>query len=152
MPDTPNLAITHVDPSQSDKTVTLNAGFDELDEAIAGLTSKDCSAGGTITLATAEWRNMVLKLTGAPSGAYNVVVPNGPKLYMVRNSSGQDATIKTAAGTGITVADATNQVVYADGTNVIAINTASVAGGVTLAGEVTGASSSNKVSSIARLV
>lgn len=152
MPDTPNLAITHVDPAQSNKTATLNEGFDELDEAIAGLTTKVCTAGGTITLVTAEWRNMVLKLTGTPAAGFNIVVPDGPKLYIVVNSSGKTATVKTAAGTGIAVPTANIQVLYADGTNVIAINTASVAGAVTLAGEVTGPSGSNKVASIARLV
>lgn len=152
MPDTPNLAITHVDPAQSNKTATLNEGFDELDEAIAGLTTKDCSAGGTITLLTAEWRNLVLKLGGTPAAGFNVVVPDGPKLYVIINGSGKTAIVKTSGGTGIAVPDANTQVLYADGTNVVAINTASVSGGVTMGGEVTGPSTASKVSSIARLV
>ena len=91
MPTTPNLGPTHVAPGQSAKPTTVNGMADGLDEAIAGLTEKDCSAGGTITLSLAEWSNMVLHLTGAPSAGFNVVVPTNKKIYIVDNASGQTA-------------------------------------------------------------
>src|SRR5215469_16892020 len=118
MPTTPNLGLTHLDPAQSNKAVTVNGLADGLDEAIAGLTEKDCTAGGTITLVLAEWSNMVLHLTGTPGAGFNVIVPNNHKIYIVDNASGQTATMKTAAGTGIACATGTVRIVRCDGTNV----------------------------------
>ena len=148
MPTSPDLAITHVDPAQSSKATTVNAAIDSLDQAIAGDLELDCSAGGTITLTSAQWINMVLHLTGAPGGAFNLVVPAAnKKLYLVDNASGQTATVKTASGTGIAIATGVVQIVRCDGTDVIAVNTASVSGG-TLGGDVTGAAASNTVNKI----
>lgn len=116
---TPNLNITHVDPAQNNKTVTLNEGLDELDEAIAGQVDKDCTAGGTITLIQTEWANLILHLTGTPAGAFNIVVPINKKPYLVKNDSGQTATVKTPSGTGVDVATGQSRLVRCDGTNVI---------------------------------
>ena len=121
MPTTPNLGLTHVAPGQSAKPTTVNGMADGLDEAIAGLTEKDCSVGGTLTLSLAEWSNMVLHLTGAPGAGFNVVVPTNKKIYIVDNASGQTATVKTAAGTGIAVANGTVRILRCDGTNILVV-------------------------------
>jgi hypothetical protein len=121
MPTTPNLGLTHVAPGQSAKPTTVNGMADGLDEAIAGLTERDCSAGGTITLSLTEWSNMVLHLTGAPGAGFNIVVPTNKKIYIVDNTSGQSATVKTAAGSGILVATGAVRILRCDGTNIVAV-------------------------------
>lgn len=121
MPNTPNLGLPHVDPAQNNKPATVNQTFDGLDEAMAGLTEKDCSAGGTITLSLAEWSNMVLHLTGAPSAGFNVVVPTNKKIYIVDNASGQTATVKTPSGTGTACSTGTVRILRCDGTNIVAV-------------------------------
>jgi hypothetical protein len=121
MSTTPNLGLDHIDPAQNNKPATANSTFDGLDEAIAGLTEKDCSAGGTITLSLAEWSNMVLHLIGAPGAGFNVIVPTNKKIYIVDNASGQTATVKTVAGTGIGCATGAVRILRCDGTNVVAI-------------------------------
>ena len=128
MPTSPNLGITHLDPAQANKTVTANAGTDSLDEAIAGDLELDCSAGGTITLTSSQWINMVLHLTGAPGGAFTIVLPATPKVYIVDNASGQTATVKTASGTGVNVLAGAIQIVRCDGTNILGVNAASSGG------------------------
>lgn len=156
MPTTPDLNITHISASQNQKDVTANAAFDQLDVAIAGSASVDCTAGGTITLDSLAlvnnykvWGYRRLKLTGTPSAAFTIVVPlTYPKEYIVDNQSGQAATVKGATGTGISVAAADVQSLYCDGTNVIALGLPSSGGvsSITLAGDVTGASGSNTLS------
>jgi hypothetical protein len=132
MPTSPDLGITHVDPAQSQKATTVNAAIDSLDQAIAGDLELDCSAGGTITLTSAQWINMVLHLIGASGGAFNIVVPAAnKKLYLVDNASGQTATVKTASGTGIAVLPGTVQFVRCDGTNVVSVNAVSTSNHLT---------------------
>lgn len=84
-------------------TVQSEQDFDMADEAW-GVTDKSCTAGGTITLSTAngttdESRGVVLNLSGSPAGAFTIVIPNLDRPYIIRNASGQTATIQTATPT-----------------------------------------------------
>src|SRR5215472_7510536 len=120
MSATPNLGLAHILAAQSSKEVTANQAFDGLDEAIAGTSSIDVTAGGTFTLSSAQWINMRIKLTGSPGASANVVVPlANPKLYIIDNECGQNAVVKGATGASVTVPTATEVLVYCDGTNVI---------------------------------
>lgn len=148
MSTTNNLAVTELAPGQSQKDVTVNTGFEDFDNAVAGAIDINCSTGGTITLSRSQWLNSVLHLTGSPGAGFNIVVPTNKKIYVIDNASSQTATVKTPSGTGIAVAAANIQLVRSDGTNVVAINTASVSGGVTLAGDVTGPSGANTVAKV----
>jgi hypothetical protein len=67
-------------------------------------------------------RNAVLVLTGTLTAARNVICPSVEKVYLVRNQTvgGFAITIRTAAGTGVEVANGSNVWVYCDGTNVLA--------------------------------
>jgi hypothetical protein len=67
-------------------------------------------------------RNAVLVLTGTLTAARNVICPSVEKVYLVRNQTvgGFATTIRTAAGTGVEVANGSNVWVYCDGTNVLA--------------------------------
>jgi hypothetical protein len=75
-----------------------------------------------VTLTAAQYACPIVNIaTGSWTGPHNVIVPNTGGPWIIVNGSGQTATVKTAAGTGISVATGKVQLVYADGVNVIAI-------------------------------
>lgn len=105
----------------------VNAGLTSLvDDSIAGIAAvtHDDSANYTLTAnngATDEARCAVLSITGTLTAARNVVCPTQPKQYVVVNATtgGYAITLKTTAGTGISVAAGTSAMLRCDGTNVI---------------------------------
>lgn len=122
---TTNLDINHIQEGQNQKEVTANEAFDILDGALAGLVTVDLTgASGDVTPdADSLIRTMVIKTSGAMSGAVNLIVPDNRKVYMVlNNATGYDVIVKTAAGTGITLSSTDARFVYCDGTNVVAIS------------------------------
>lgn len=97
-----------------------------LEQAITGVLSVAQGDVANLTLtslngASDQARNMVVNLTGAMTAARNVVVPTANKVYLIKNSTtgGFAVTVKTAAGSGVSVAAGTAQWVYCDGTNVV---------------------------------
>jgi hypothetical protein len=77
------------------------------------------------TLSTAngasdESRAMFLVLGGTPGGSYNVIVPAVSKLYFVTNSTGAAQTVKTSAGSGISVPNGASVTLRCNGTDVVA--------------------------------
>ena len=98
-----------------------------VEQAVAGLASINTwtTDSHTLTVAngtTSESRCAMLVLTDtgtALTGAATVVCPTASKIYIVKNTSGQTATIKTAAGTGVAIADDKTAFVFCDGTNVV---------------------------------
>ena len=101
-----------------------NNGLTNLvDTSIAGTATITMTAAD-YTLSTAngasdEARAMFLVLGGTPGGAYNVIVPAVSKLYFVTNSTGSAQTVKTSAGTGISVPNGARITLRCDGTNVL---------------------------------
>jgi hypothetical protein len=67
-----------------------------------------------------EARAMVLNLTGTPGAARNVICPAVSKVYVVYNNTGYAQTLKTSAGTGISVPNGSTAFLRCDGTNVVA--------------------------------
>ena len=101
-----------------------------VEEAIAGAATINTWAGSppahTLTTAngtTDEARCAMLICSGAPGANAQVICPAKTKLYVVTNNvtGGYTVTIKTAAGTGITVENGVSALVYCDGTNVILV-------------------------------
>lgn len=98
-----------------------------VEQAIAGLATIDSwSANGhVLTVAngvTSESRCAMLVLTDtgvALTGAATVTCPASSKIYIVKNTCGQAATIKTASGTGVTIPNGDTSFVFCDGTNVV---------------------------------
>ena len=97
-----------------------------LEQAIAGVQSVAVS-GASYTLTTGsgvadEARNAVLVLTGTLAASCNVIVPSADKTYTFRNATtgGFSVVVKTAAGSGVTIANGFTQQVYCDATNVVA--------------------------------
>ncbi len=126
---TPNLGLTEVGLTQNNKVTTLDTMAEGFDEAIAGTYSQNVTAGGTFTLASLTdsngqpaWMNVRQKLTGSPGAGINLVVPlSNPRFYIVDNQCGQNVTIKGTTGTTVVLATGNVQIVYCDGTNVVAV-------------------------------
>ena len=98
-----------------------------VEEAIAGRKVVNTWSGNSHTLtvvegATSESRAAILTLTDTGTnltGAATVVCPANSKIYVMQNSSGQAATLKTPSGTGISVPNGGTALLVCDGTNVI---------------------------------
>lgn len=83
------------------------------------LSAHDYGASQTAwTLSAAELLLPVHKPTNA-SGAVDAIVATTIRPYIFINATGQALTVKTAAGTGITIANTKAATVMSDGTNVI---------------------------------
>jgi len=76
-----------------------------------------------VTLNAAQARARYIIITGALASAQNVILPNsGEWVVFVNSSSGADPiTFKTAAGTGVAVAQTKRAILLADGTNVVRV-------------------------------
>lgn len=128
MPATYTTSLRFVKPANGDLSwgQTVNDGFTTLaDNSIAGKS--------TITLASTshtlsnnngaadEARSMFLEITGTPGGAADIICPAVSKLYIISNTvtGGFAVTLKTAAGTGISVPNGKTMILRCDGTNVV---------------------------------
>lgn len=92
-----------------------------------------------------EARNMVLRFTGTLTANRNIIVPTQAKLYIVENATtgGFALTVKTAAGSGVSVPSATASLVRCDATNVVGgfnVNVATAQGVLPVANGGTGTS------------
>lgn len=104
----------------------VNNGITALvDTSVAGTASITMTAAdytlSTANGATDEARAMFLVLGGTPGAARNVICPAVSKLYYVTNNTtgGFAQTVKTSAGTGISVPNGASMVLRCDGTNVV---------------------------------
>ncbi len=123
--------------------VTTNTNLGTLiDEAIAGVSAVNFGTDANVTLtanngATDEARRAVLECTssGSLTATRDVIVPAATKLWLVYNSTsgGQSIRVKTASGTGVTIANGKKRYVYCDGTNVVDAIT-DLPSGATIAG------------------
>jgi hypothetical protein len=124
--------------------VTTNNNFGSLvEQAITGVQTITMSNSQyTLTSfdgAIDEARNAVLVIGGTNTGAQNLIAPSVEKLYILRNISGANVTIKTSSGNGVAVSNNTYAQVYCDGTNFYNANPAasSVSGDFTVNGNET---------------
>lgn len=107
-----------------------NAFVSMIEEAIAGMSSFSV-AGADVTLSTAnnstdQARMAILNVSGILTVNRNVIVPAVSKFYLVYNGTtgAYTVTVKTAAGTGVTVTQGKAQWVWCDGVNVLAASVA----------------------------
>lgn len=125
MTTTANLGITLIDTNQSQKEVTANDAISGLESAVTDWATIDVNDGAN-TLAAADVRgNQFLLLSaGSPglTGPIDVVLPAIKRLLVIRNESGETATIScSGAATGaeeVTLTTGTHAIVYNDGTQV----------------------------------
>jgi len=107
-------------------TTNTNLGT-TLEEAITGRAEANFASDADLTLdylntnAAQVFRNLILNVTGTISTTRNLIVPTIDKQYLIENNTtgGQSITVKTSAGTGVTVPNGVTAHVYADGTNVV---------------------------------
>jgi microcystin-dependent protein len=120
----PNLAIELIGTGDQagnwGSTTNTNLGT-LIEQAISGYTSQAIN-GTDVTLsmtqgASCTARNMYIVLTG--SGGANLIVPNNIKLYFISNTASTAITVKTSAGTGISVPVSAKICLLCDGTNVV---------------------------------
>lgn len=88
---------------------------------------KDLAGLGTYTLSSSDASNKLIQFTGAPSGATTITVPAVVSIYYVEvsTSNAYTVTLKTAAGTGVALAQNARSILYCDGVNVVSAQTAS---------------------------
>ena len=96
-----------------------------IEEAIGGYdTQAMADADTSISItggASSKGRNASLKITGALTQLRVLTVPTVKKLYVINNATtgGFGVTVKTAAGTGVTVPNGKSMLLLVDGTNVV---------------------------------
>ena len=98
-----------------------------VEQAIAGRAVIDSWTANAHTLTTAngvtsESRCAMLEFTDSGTqltGAGSVVCPTLSKIYIAKNASGQNVTLKTSGGTGILVPNGRTMFLFCDGTNVV---------------------------------
>lgn len=119
----------------------LNEVIDAIDQALDGVESIALTGDKTLTTSnysTAdESLNRVLKLTGSLASAATLTVPSVEHWYLVINSAGAQVTVKTAAGSGVALADGATALVYCDGADVFNGAPTLIGGGATVDGALT---------------
>jgi hypothetical protein len=102
-----------------------------VEQAIAGLATVNTWVAASSTLTTADGttsqsRCAILECSGAPGAAATVICPTATKVYIIKNSvsGGFAVTLKTSAGTGVSVPNGSTSILYCDGTNVVSAATA----------------------------
>jgi hypothetical protein len=129
--------------------VPVNGDLDIIDQAFGGVTSLNAT-GGSATLTDAQYRSLILSISGAMSANVTYTIPSGKGgQWIVRNSttdaSGGPWSVTIASGgggTSIVVPRGSSTTLFSDGTNILVSPTAGLSGQVTynLGGVLTGSS------------
>jgi hypothetical protein len=109
-------------------------------------TSINVAGTGDLTLSGSQLNRISYSLTGVLTGNRNIIVPATIQQYWITNSTTGSftLTVKTAAGTGIAVAQNAAQILYCDGTNVVVgQTTSSVSTPISIANGGTGATTAS---------
>jgi len=138
MATTPALNITHLEANQSSPEITENESKDILSTTIADYIAINFAADADYTFTTGsgvqEWHHAQIRFTDTGpvlTAARNVIVPDEPKKYVFWNSTAQDLTFKTSAGSLTVIVLAGDSTFFrCDGSEVYLI--ASGAGGTAL--------------------
>jgi len=109
-----------------------------IEQAISGYVTQAITDGADTVITipnglTGVARNMCIQMTGLLTANRNLVVPNNRKLYFIHNNTtgGYAVTVKTSAGTGISVLNDEKVILVCNGTNVVAA-ISSIAGPATI--------------------
>jgi len=125
-----------------------------LEQAVIGLGNPDYTSDANLTItltdsnASQAARCLVLNVTsafGSLTATRELIVPTNQKQYIVQNNTtgGQSITVKTSAGTGITVPNGRKAHLYVNGTNVIQMFDFVDINGGTIDGATVGAASAS---------
>lgn len=96
---TPNLNITAMTSTQSQKEVTANAAFTDLDNAICNVITANISAAsvGFVMPASTVLNSQIEFVGSAPVAVVTCILPAVKHIYVVRNSTAQDIRLQTSA-------------------------------------------------------
>lgn len=129
----------------TDGTSYYTIGFGQQAIFAFDYTSIDVAGSGAYTLAGSELNRIAYTFTGLLTGNREVVVPATVQQYWVGNDTTGAYTldIKTAAGTGVQIAQGERAILFCDGTDVLNGSTAGVALPLTVAQGGTGATTAS---------
>lgn len=79
------------------------------------------TTGGTTTLTDSQASNLSITISGTLASSATVVFPNRGGLYFISNATSGSftLTVKTSTGTGVTLQQGAQTVVYSDGSNML---------------------------------
>lgn len=120
-------------------------GFGQASVFAFDYTAINVAGTGVYTLTGSELNRIAYGLTGVLTGDRQVVVPATVQQYWVTNNTtgAHTLTVKTAAGTGVTVNQGQSAIMYSDGTNVVLADTAGVSVPIGVADGGTGATTAS---------
>lgn len=131
MPDnTPNLAIPHIATNQSQKEVTANTAFDDLDLAMTDGISINVAGSVDVTpTPSTVLKAFSITLTGTLTGNISLIMPANKKLYRIVHSAfdpsigSYTVTVKVSGQPGVVLSHGDKKLLYCNGTDVeFAIN------------------------------
>jgi hypothetical protein len=110
---------------------TPDKRIEATEKAFSALLSKAITTADVTLTTTEAMESGVIRLTGAPTAARNLIVPAKAKVYFIDNDTtgAYAVTVKTASGTGVSLASGTNGALFCDGTNVVSIASGTGGGG-----------------------
>ena len=125
----------------SDGTNFYTLGFGQASVFVFDYTVISVAGTGTYTLAGSELNRIVYKFTGALTGNRTVIVPATVQQYWIDNSTtgAYTLTVRTSAGTGVTVSQGARGIFYCNGTDVIDADTSTISTPISIADGGTGA-------------
>ena len=124
--------------SENNTTDPDTGGAGWIPTAFTGLQSIPLS-GASVTLTNLQSAAPIIVLTGALTQNCNVIISNFVDDWVIANNTTGAYTIqvKTAAGTGVNIAQSSSQYIWGDGTNIYYANASSVTSFNTRTGAVT---------------
>lgn len=113
------------------------------------LLNLNVAGNSDVTETSAQAQNIIQQFTGVLTGNINVIMPATVQLYYIYNNTGGSftLTVKTAAGSGVTVDQGSHIILYCDGTNIVNAFTSVFGGGITLSAGSAGSPNLNFVGS-----
>ena len=115
MSTTANFKVPHVTEAQSQKHVSINRGFDLLEQTLSAEIAVTMADAEKI-LTDAESQHLFLNVnTAALTATRNFTVPATEHLYLVKLSSATHAvTFRPSGGTGVAVSDTNYHILYSN--------------------------------------
>ena len=105
----------------SDGSEFYTLGFGQSATFAFDYTVVDIAGTGNYTLAGAELNRIAYNFTGVLTGDRSVIVPDTIQQYWITNSTtgAYTVTLKTSAGTGLTIAQNASAIYYCNGTDIV---------------------------------
>lgn len=112
----------------SDGTSFYTVGLGKTATFAFDYTSVAVGGTGDYTLAGSELNRIAYNFTGVLTGNRNIIVPATVQQYWISNATtgAYTFTVKTAAGSGVTLSSGQRAIFYCDGTNVVDADTSTI--------------------------